>query len=243
LQKSVLPKLLKSKHENEALRIWIPACSTGEEAYSLAIIINEIVGTGFSDHAIQIFATDLSESAIAKARIGLYSKADVSGVSEKRLSTYFNKVDSSYRVIKSIRDICVFAPHNIFRDPPFSRMDLITCCNLMIYLEIPLQKRLLHLFHYSLNPDGYLQIGKSETVATSSELFLQSEKRFKVFSKKKEVSNNAKFELRFPTKDRHHGNMFKPLLEKPLPLKENRLEKTVDAKKHTSYLPACFILN
>lgn len=241
LQKSILPKILKSKRKNEPLRVWVPACATGEEAYSLAIMLNELTDQENSDQMIQIFATDLSETAIAKARIGLYSKADMEGVSEKRLSKFFTRVDSSYRVIKSIRDICVFAPHNIFRDPPFSRIDLISCCNLMIYLENSLQKKLLHLLHYSLNPDGYLILGKSETVAPAGELFVQMEKRFKIFSKRKDIPNQTKFELRFPTRE-PRGDL-KQIVQKPVPVKENRLEKAVDAMLLNRFVPASVLVN
>jgi chemotaxis methyl-accepting protein methylase len=235
LQKSILPRILKSKTKNEPVRIWIPACSTGEEAYSLAIILNEIAGLAIADQTIQIFATDLSEIAIAKARIGLYSKADVDGVSERRLNKFFTRVDSSYRVIKSIRDLCVFAPHNIFRDPPFSRIDLISCCNVMIYLETPLQRKLLHLLHYSLNPIGYLILGKSETTAAAGELFLQLEKRFKIFYKRKEISNRVKFQLRFPSTEPDRGVRVKQVIQKTAPLKENRLEKTKDTIKLNNF--------
>jgi chemotaxis methyl-accepting protein methylase len=198
LKKTILPKIIKAKRTNEVLRIWVPACSTGEEAYSLAMILHEIAGENISHLSIQIFATDLSEAAIAKARMGLYSKMEVERVSPKRMQRFFLKVDSSYRIVKSIRDLCVFAPHNVFRDPPFSHLDLISCCNLMIYLDNALQNKILYTFHYALNASGYLVLGKSETIGSATGLFNQMERKYKVYSKKKEVASKARFELKWP---------------------------------------------
>ncbi|HTF16733.1 MAG TPA: chemotaxis protein CheB [Chryseolinea sp.] len=197
LKKAILPKLLKGKTNADPLRIWIPACSTGEEVYSLAIIINEIVADKSLSVPVQIFASDLSEPAISKARIGLYSRSDVAEVSSRRLQRYFTKIDGSYRINKSIRDGCVFAPHNVLSDPPFSRLDLVSCCNLMIYLSPILQKKLLATFHYALKSNGYLVLGKSETPGGSASLFSQVEKKFKVFAKKSDVPNKVKFEMSY----------------------------------------------
>src|SRR5207248_678097 len=109
--------------------------------------------------------------AINKARSGIYSKADLADVSQKRLQNYFTRVDGSYRIIRSIREMCVFAPHNILKDPPFSRLDLISCCNMLIYLDATLQKKLMGTFHYALNNGGYMMLGKSESVGASANLF------------------------------------------------------------------------
>jgi len=204
LKKSILTKIMKSKLPNEAIRVWVPACSTGEEAYSIAILLSEIISEKGLTVSLQVFASDLSENAIAKARIGLYSKSDVADVSQKRLQRFFTRIDGSYRINKIIRDACVFAPHNVISDPPFSRLDLITCCNLMIYLDPVLQKKLIATFHYSLKPDGYLILGKSETLGTSTNLFSQVDKKFKVFARKNDVSAKIKFEMnyRIPEVDR-----------------------------------------
>jgi two-component system CheB/CheR fusion protein len=186
LRKSLLPKIIRSKLPNDAIRVWVPACSTGEEAYSLAITLVEIMSELGLSIPVQIFATDLSEISIAKARLGLYSKNDLTGVHPKRLQRFFTKIDGSYRIVKSIRDLCIFAPHNIFKDPPFSRVDLISCCNLLIYLDLVLQKKIIATFHYALSKNGYLLLGKSETIGTSGHLFSQVEKKFKVFARKEQ---------------------------------------------------------
>jgi len=243
VKKTILPKIIKPKRANESLRIWVPACSTGEEAYSLAMILHEILGENLSSLSIQIFASDLSDAAIHKARIGLYSKSDLSGISPRRLQRFFTKADNGYRIIKSIRDLCVFAPHNVLRDPPFSRLDMISCCNLMIYLDNTLQKKMLHIFHYSLNQTGYLILGKSETISTAGELFNQIEKKYKVYSRKKESANRARFELKFPAPDLESKVLSKPALVKQSAAKGNQLEKTIDDILLRKYTPASVVVN
>jgi two-component system CheB/CheR fusion protein len=243
LKKTILPRIIKSKRTNESLRIWVPACSTGEEAYSMAILLYEILGENLSNLSIQIFATDLSEPSIAKARMGLYSSADVEGVSSKRLQRFFIKVDTSYQIAKTVRDLCVFAPHNIFRDPPFSKLDLISCCNLMIYLDVPLQKKILHTFHYSLNPGGYIVLGKSETITSTRDLFNQVEKKYKVYTKKTDSSSKARFELKFPVPNHESRSSTKLSFEKQSVPKRNPLEKIIDDILHQKYVPASVVVN
>ena len=180
---TLFPKLLKGKLQNETLRIWVTACSTGQEAYSIAMLLIEVLGNRFPGKQVQIFATDLSERAIKKARTGLYTKNEVKGVSPKRLERFFTEVDGSYRIVKSIRDTCSFAPHNILSNPPFSRMDFISCCNLLIYLDTAMHKKILKTFHYALNNNGNLMLGKSETTGTST-LFTQVNRKFKLYERK-----------------------------------------------------------
>lgn len=243
LNKSILPKVIKSKKPNDQLRIWVPACSTGEEAYSLAMIPNEISGETLANASIQIFASDLSDSAIAKARIGLYSKSDLEGISPKRLQRFFTKVDGQFRIVKSIRDLCVFAPHNILKDPPFSKLDLISCCNLMIYFDTSLQKKILHTFHYALNEGGYLVLGKSESISSAAELFRQLERKYTVYIKKKGVTNNARFELKFPVPERESPfKTQKPVVPKQSPSKGNELDRAIDVilQRHT---PSAVVIN
>ena len=184
LKESVFPKLLKRKKDGESLRIWVPACATGQEAYSIAMMILEIQGSLTTNIPVQIFATDLSDQAISRARIGVYNKHDLETVSPKRIQRFFTKADGSFRVNKAVREMCVFAPHNILKDPPFSRLDLISCCNLFIYLDAAAQKKAVNTFHYALNSDGYLMIGKSENISHSTNLFSISNKKYKVFSRK-----------------------------------------------------------
>lgn len=195
LKKSLIPRVLKARDNKDPIRIWVPACSTGEEAYSLAMIFMEVLGEMAATSSIQIFATDLSEMAITKARLGLYSKNDLADISPKRIQRFFTKVDNSYRIIKSLRDLCVFAPHNIFKDTPFSRLDLISCCNLMIYLDVALQKKIIATFHYALNSNGFLILGKSESIGTSGNLFTQNEKRYKIYNRRNESSGKAVYDM------------------------------------------------
>jgi two-component system, chemotaxis family, CheB/CheR fusion protein len=243
LKKTLIPQILKHKPAGQPVRIWVPACSTGEEAYSLAMIISEVLGAEGVNVPVQIFATDLSEPMITKARLGIFSRNDVANIPPKMLQSYFTRIDGSYRVIKSIRDLCVFAPHNIFRDPPFSRIDLISCCNLMIYLDTILQKKVLSIFHYALNPGGYLVLGKSETIGTSAQLFSQLERKFKIYSRKSDHTLRINEQnLRVPEYD---SNVPK---ERAKTGKMNHdfnsdLEKMVDDVLLSKFVPASVVVN
>jgi two-component system CheB/CheR fusion protein len=244
LRKSLLPRIIKSKAPGEPIRIWVPACSTGEEAYSLAILLIEVLGERANNTSIQIFATDLSENAIAKARLGLYSKNDLQNITPKRLQRFFTRVDNGYRIVKAIRDLCVFAPHNVFKDPPFSRIDLISCCNLLIYLDTILQKKLIATFHYALNNNGYLVLGKSETIGTSAQLFMQPDKKYKIYARKKDAASRAVFEMNYRGSETERAE---PVLLKKMPEKET--EKTIDLDKEidnillSRYVPASVVVN
>ncbi|TDH27940.1 PAS domain S-box protein [Segetibacter sp. 3557_3] len=197
LSGTILPQLLNDRSYENPLRIWVPACSTGEEAYSMAMLIIEAMGDRPNLQAVEIFATDLSEQAITKARIGAYAINDLGQVSPERLQKFFSKIDGHYRINKSIRDMCVFAPQNLFKDPPFSRINLVSCCNLLIYLDIVLQKKIMANFHYALKPNGYLLLGKSETTNSSSNLFVQIDKKVKIYQKKNDTASRAMFELNY----------------------------------------------
>ncbi len=177
----VFPKLIKQKSENESLRIWVAGCATGEEAYSMAICLQEHLGDKATAMKIQIFATDISETAIAKARTGIYRANDLEGLSSSRQQQFFTKLDGNYQVNKTVRDMCVFAQHNLLKDPPFSKMDLISCRNVLIYLEPVLQNRALTTFHYALNDHGFLMLGKSESIGKSAALFSPYNNHEKIF--------------------------------------------------------------
>ncbi|HUB59778.1 MAG TPA: CheR family methyltransferase, partial [Puia sp.] len=183
--KSIFPLLLSREKPSDTIRIWVPACSSGEEVYSIAICLFEYLSEQHSIvTSIQLFATDLSEGAIEKARAGIYSQSSVARISPSRLARFFIKIEDQYQIIKPIRDICVFATHNLLRDPPFSKLDLISCQNVLIYLEAESQKKILQSFHYALKPSGYLLLGKSESIGKASELFQPASKDFKLFTKK-----------------------------------------------------------
>ena len=182
LCKSVFPHILESNLSNEPIRIWVTACSTGEEAYSIAICLKEFLGE--RQDKVQIFATDISEPAISKARLGVYSKNEVAGVSEELLQEFFIKTGDSYHVNKLVRNMCVFAIHNFLKDPPFGRIDFISCRNVLIYLEPYLQKKVLTSFHYALKPKGFLLLGKSESISKVPDLFVSAGKNDKLYIRK-----------------------------------------------------------
>lgn len=190
LCETVFPQIIKNKTPDETIRVWVAGCSTGEEAYSIAICLREFLGytETESPEKVQIFATDISEPAITKARAGIYTKNDIEGLTLQQLQEFFTKTNGSYLVNKSIRDMCVFAVHNFLKDPPFGKLDLISCRNVLIYMEPYLQKKALTTFHYSLNQKGFLLLGKSETTSGVPDLFiaslLQEGKSDKLFSRK-----------------------------------------------------------
>lgn len=184
LCEKVFPNLVKGKAPTDTIRIWVAGCSTGEEAYSIAICLHEYFNELVLLNKIQIFATDISPVLIAKARSGVYQKKDLAGVSEARLEQFFTKIDGSYQVNKAIRQMCVFACHNFLKDPPFARIDLISCRNVLIYLESFLQKKAFTLFHYALNSPGFLLLGKSESIIYASEQFGPLSQQGKIYQRK-----------------------------------------------------------
>lgn len=198
LKETLFPKLLKIKKPEKSLRIWVPACATGQEAYSMAIMLLEIQGNQTINIPVQIFATDLSEYAIGKARTGIYTKEELETVSPNRIQRFFTKVDGNFRVNRAIRDMCVFATHNILRDPPFSRLDFISCCNLFIYLDTVAQNKAVSTFHYALNKDGFLMLGKSENINHSANLFTSANTKYKIFSPKINSGPQRLHELSLP---------------------------------------------
>jgi len=244
VKKTLIPRIIKNKSPHDPIRIWVPACSTGEEAYSLAMIFVEVLGDAIATTSIQIFATDLSEFTIAKARLGVYTVNEVANISPQRLQNFFSKIDGSYRIAKSIRDLCVFASHNVFKDPPFSRIDVISCCNLMIYLDNVLQKKILGTFHYALSNEGVLVLGKSETIGGSTQLFSQLEKKYKVYVRRSEASNKTIFEMnyRLPALERTQNLSTKTLKQK-VEDQSVDLEKMVDSILLDKYIPATVVVN
>ena len=182
LQNHVLPEILKNHRGNLPVRVWVPGCATGEEAYSIAMLLTEALEQSRATQ-VQIFATDISKPAIQTAREGRYAQTLTADISAGRLGRFFVKSDRIYQVVKPIRDLCVFALQDVAKDPPFSKMDLIVCRNLLIYLGVPLQKKVLAVFHYALKPNGYLMLGTSEAVEAASGMFRQVDKKHKLFSK------------------------------------------------------------
>jgi two-component system, chemotaxis family, CheB/CheR fusion protein len=184
LKEKVFLGYLRDKPDNDSIRVWVPGCSSGEEAYSVAMIMSECVDALDRHFNVQIFATDIDADALATARVGIYPESIAADVNADRLRHFFSKEDNTYRVKKKIREMLVFAPHDIIKDPPFTKLDLICCRNLLIYLESVLQKKLLPLFHYSLKPKGILFLGSSENIGGSVDLFSASDRKWKIFTRK-----------------------------------------------------------
>jgi two-component system CheB/CheR fusion protein len=242
LTNKLLPSLFKNRKSNDPIRIWVPGCATGEEPVSFAIVILEYLGEKAITTPIQIFATDLNEKAIEKARRGIYIKSALQNVSAHRLRRFFIKIDGKYQVVKTIRDMCIFAPHNLLKDPPFSRMDIISCQNVLIYLESIQQNKIMHAFHYALKPDGFLLLGKSETVGAATDLFDQMNKHDKVYTKRQVTTPlRLDFIMRnysppdIPENNNTPGQM-------PLS-KDNDLEKATDKLLLSHYVPASVLVN
>ncbi len=183
LKQSVFPQILKNKAADAPIRIWVPGCSTGQEAYSLAMALIEFLDAGGMSPNIQVFATDLSETLLHKAREGSYPENVEAELSPERLRRFFVRQDARYRVNKVLRDICLFAKQNVAVDPPFSRVDLISCRNLLIYLTPPLQKRVIPTFHYALNPNGFLVLGAAETIGGFSDLFAPIDRAHRIYAR------------------------------------------------------------
>jgi two-component system CheB/CheR fusion protein len=188
LEEKALPGMLKDKPNDHVIRAWVPGCSSGEEAYSIAIILRECTERLKRHYGIQIFATDIDSSAIDAARSGLYPASITTDVTSQRLKRFFAEEDNAYRVNKDIREMLIFAPQDIIKDPPFTKLDLICCRNLLIYLDSDLQKKLLPIFHYSLRSGGILFLGSSETVGGFTDLFTPIDKRWKIFRRRKGIS-------------------------------------------------------
>ncbi len=184
LSSTIFPEIFKSKGKEDSIRIWVAGCSTGQEVYSIAICLLEFMEENQVQGKVQIFGTDISEPALKKARSGIYRKSDLEGLSPLRLERFFNKVDSSYQVNKEVREMCVFSLHNFLKDPPFGKMDMISCRNVLIYLQPYLQKKALSTFHYALRKKGFLVLGKSETTGNAPDLFNSVEKNYKIFTPK-----------------------------------------------------------
>jgi len=180
----VFPAMLKGRSAEDAIRIWVPGCATGEEAYAIAICVTEVLEASGANVPVQIFATDVSEPALDKARAGKYSLPALAEISPARLKRFFAKINGEYQIDKAIRGACIFAKQNITKDPPFRNLDLISCCNVLIYFGAVLQRKALSVFHYALKPNGFLLLGHSETTSPLPKAFLPLDKKVKLYSKK-----------------------------------------------------------
>jgi two-component system CheB/CheR fusion protein len=183
LEASVIPRLFENKTRNDQVRVWIIGCSTGEEAYSIAILLREYMSTLKEVPHVQIFASDLDGRALASARVGRYTGSVTSEVSPERLARWFVREGDTYCIVKELREMCIFSQHSIIKDAPFSRLDLVSCRNLLIYLDMEMQSRVIPLFHFALRPNGYLFLGNAENVSRHTALFSPLESRSRIFQR------------------------------------------------------------
>jgi len=180
----VIPRLFANKQADSAVRIWVPGCATGEEAYSLAILLREHMDRLTGPPKVQVFATDIDDAAISTARLGIYPQTLLTGLSPERRERFFKYGQGGCAIAKSIRDLCTFSVHNLVRDPPFSRMDLVSCRNLLIYLDAPLQAAIIPVLHYALVRKGILLLGSSESATKHAELFEPLDKAARIFERR-----------------------------------------------------------
>jgi two-component system CheB/CheR fusion protein len=245
LRETVYPILLANRPPSEPIRVWVPGCSTGEETYSHAISLVEMLTDLRVEVPVQIFGTDLSENAIQLARAGIYKEAIAAEVSEVRLRRFFHKVNGNYQIAKSIRDMCVFARQNVFGDPPFSRMDLISCRNVLIYLSPVLQKKVIPIFHYALKPSGFLLVGNTEgLLGSGAEIFDLVNRKTKIYQKK-QVPSPVTFGLTVSAQMSTERGQ-----ERPHTSKEEEPTKTpADVQREadrlllTKYVPSAVVVN
>jgi len=241
LREVAFPRLLAVPGKDLLIRLWVAGCATGEEAYSIAICLLEALGARATRTKIQIFATDIDHDALDVARLGVYPKTIELDVSPERLQQFFTRVENGYQVIRQLRDLVVFARHNLGQDPPFSRMDLVSCRNVLIYMQLALQRRVLRVFHYALNPDGFLLLGTSETVGDAADLFSVVDRRITLYQKKGSPSA-AVFDFGF----RAHLEREPPGAPVP-PVPDHRpvisIQQLADRKVIEKYAPPGVLLN
>ncbi|HEX6824429.1 MAG TPA: chemotaxis protein CheB [Candidatus Sulfotelmatobacter sp.] len=246
LREVVYPKLLEERSTSEPIRVWVPGCSTGEETYSHAISLVEMLSDLRVEVPIQIFGTDLSESAIQRARSGIYKEAISGEVSEVRLRRFFHKVTGGYQISKSIRDMCVFARQNVISDPPFSRMDLISCRNVLIYLSPVLQKKVIPIFHYALKPAGFLLVGSTEgLLGVGADIFTLVERKSKVYQKKpgpSPVTFGLMIHAQGPD-EREPQKPRRPIKDEEQPKTPADVQREADRLLLSKYVPSAVVVN
>lgn len=247
LKKCIMVKLLKNNGDNHILRLWVPGCSSGEEAYSLAIIIHECMNEAKKNIPVQIFGSDIDEKAIEKARAGIYPIGILADVTSERLSRFFITWDNdTYQIKKEIRDMVVFAGQNLIKDPPFIKLDLLSCRNLLIYLESEVQGKLLPLFHYALKPGGILFLGTSETIGEFTDLFSPLVKKWKIFNRRESIASTRPLidlpplGLGLGQRQRGTGLLLKGKAEKP---RKVNIAQITEKMLLDLYGPPCVIIN
>jgi two-component system CheB/CheR fusion protein len=244
LKKKIFPRIIKAHLGDSPLRMWVCGCATGQEAYSLAMTLVEFFQETHTHRLAQIFATDISDIGIERARSGIYPENILQDVSPERLRRFFTKVDGNYQIHKSIRDMCVFARQNVLVDPPFSNLDLITCRNVLIYFGPVLQRKIIPLFHYALRPEGFLMLGSSETIGPATEHFGLTDKKHKIYTKKATFMR-AGFDLtrhtmKYPGKESPNGG---EEAQNARHAKPADLQQQVDRILLRDFSPAAVVVN
>lgn len=241
LATEVLPKLVAAHTPGDPVRVWVPGCSTGEEAYSIAMLLLEEAALTKRNVPAQVFATDLDIDAIERARAGVYPASIAADVSPERLARFFVQDGATYRVVKSVRDSLVFAKQDVTKDPPFSRVDLISCRNLLIYMDSDLQQRLMPLFHYAINPGGYLFLGSSETVGDAADLFAPIDRKWKLFQRRNSVTPRQITPTTMPSFGMPAGTDGRAVSE-PVPMRV-RVRELAEKTLLEKHAPACAVIN
>ena len=200
IEKNVIPQIFNDKSNHDPIRIWIVGCSTGEEAYSIAILLKEFANKNERQNEITIFATDIDSSAVNRARHGVYPKNIEADISKERLKRYFTRVDDQYSIKKEIRKMLIFAEQNVLEDPPFSKMDMVTCRNLLIYLQPEFQRDLLRTLVYALKTNSFLVLGTADSLGDVLEIFEEIDTKAKIYKKRKAIIMKDKYRFLFPTK-------------------------------------------
>jgi two-component system CheB/CheR fusion protein len=239
LEEKVIPQLFEGKGSDDTVRVWVPGCSTGEEAYSIAILLREHMPKGSGAPKLQIFASDIDEPALAVARIGRYPATIARDIPPNRLERYFVREDGTYRIASDLRELCLFSAHNLLRDAPFSKLDLVSCRNLLIYLTPELQNRLIPLFHYALNEGGYLFLGSSENLTRHTRLFSTLDKPHRIFRRRTQIERRLpEFPLTAPEGLRRRA----PQVPRA-PTDQEPLQALAERQLLDRYSPAYVIIN
>ena len=240
LRRDIIPRLFENRNPDDPIRIWHACCATGEEVYSTAILIREYLDEQKIDRKVQFFASDIDATSIAQARSGLYSDGIEADVSEERLKNFFVRVEGRWQIVKGLREMIVFAHHNLLKDPPFSKLDLLVCRNFLIYLTPDMQGRLMPLFHLALRPEGILFLGSAETTGRDSDLFSPLDKKWKIYQRRDgQRSENIVFPFTAPVCKFPRSELPAPRSSAKGPNPGQMAEKILMER----YAPPCVIVN
>ena len=237
LKAQIFPRIFEDKTSEHPVRVWVPGCATGEEVYSITIALLEYMRETGKEIPLQVFGTDLSDAALDKARSGVYPESIAADVSPERLRKFFARVNSSYQIARGVRDNCIFARQNVTKDPPFSKLDLILCRNVLIYLGPPLQGAVMRLFHYALQPGGYLVLGLSESIGQAGHLFEWIDKKVRIYARK---PASIALAADLGVYHEHHGT---PALHVAAPPMALNVHRKVDQLLLARYSPSAIVID